>query len=108
MQSARFCAVSAMKLLNRGGGLPQIRHCRSSHGGHHPPFGPPVTYDYMPVPCKPHGLVYRNLQKKFDIFLGASVVFLVFSMGVCIYTDAFSAKCFKNTQSYIDQKKAGK
>uniref|UniRef100_A0A915CXI5 Deltamethrin resistance protein prag01 domain-containing protein n=1 Tax=Ditylenchus dipsaci TaxID=166011 RepID=A0A915CXI5_9BILA len=80
-----------------------------AHGGghgHHAPFGPTVTYDYMPVPCKPHGVVYNQMQKKFNVFLGLSVLFTIASFAVCVQVDAFGMKTWNDPISFSEQRKS--
>ena len=39
--------------------------------------GPPINYDYVPVPFKPFKPVYDELQTKFNRYLGISIVLFV-------------------------------
>lgn len=39
--------------------------------------GPPITLDYMPIPCQPYGVVYNELQSKFNRYLAISAAFFV-------------------------------
>jgi hypothetical protein len=67
-----FCSVA--RAASR-----QLQFQARRNGGHHAPFnpGPPITWDYSPVPCKPYQNVYNELQTKFNTYLGiASVIFI--------------------------------
>uniref|UniRef100_A0A915EC99 acetyl-CoA C-acyltransferase n=1 Tax=Ditylenchus dipsaci TaxID=166011 RepID=A0A915EC99_9BILA len=79
-EGGRYAVIAACAAgghgWNAGGGLSSEINSKSHivcgsrwRHGHHAPFGPTVTYDYMPVPCKPHGVVYNQMQKKFNVFL---------------------------------------
>uniref|UniRef100_A0A1I7X787 Deltameth_res domain-containing protein n=1 Tax=Heterorhabditis bacteriophora TaxID=37862 RepID=A0A1I7X787_HETBA len=75
---------------------------RSGSGGHHEVVnpGPPVTFDYMPVPFQPYSTVYNELQAKFNVYLIASSVLLAVSLGSAIYTDLFIWDALSTPKSY--------
>ncbi|KAE9550572.1 hypothetical protein FO519_006230 [Halicephalobus sp. NKZ332] len=61
-----------------------------SHGHHedHNP-GPPVTFDYSPVPFQSYQVVYNDLQRKFNMYLGVSVALFLVSVGLAVADDVF-------------------
>ncbi|CAJ0600237.1 unnamed protein product [Cylicocyclus nassatus] len=78
-----------------------------SGGGHHEIMnpGPPVTYDYVPVPFQPYGKVYAELQQKFNRYLLISTAMFVTSIALAIYTDLFAWDALTKPSSYRNRHK---
>uniref|UniRef100_A0A0N5AS71 Deltameth_res domain-containing protein n=1 Tax=Syphacia muris TaxID=451379 RepID=A0A0N5AS71_9BILA len=83
-----------------------IRNTRNvNHDASHTNPGPPVTMDYMPVPFKPFKVVYRQLQSKFNFYLGVSVVLFTVTLALAIADDVFKIDAILPPLSYRNRKK---
>nr|CAD2168250.1 unnamed protein product [Meloidogyne enterolobii] len=67
--------------------------------------GPPITYDYFPVPCKPYKPVYDELQRKFNLWLLGGLSFFLFSLYMIYATDATEYEAWARVKSWRDRKR---
>ncbi|KAI6240994.1 Deltameth-res domain-containing protein [Aphelenchoides fujianensis] len=76
----------------------QARRC----GHHDAPVnpGPPITWDYSPVPCQPYQQVHGELQTKFNTYLAISVAMFVGSFTLAILDDVFASSAITPPKSY--------
>ena len=102
-------AIARLGLLRRQ--APRVDVYRAAHDahdshGHHEDHnpGPPVTLDYSPVPFQPYQVVYNDLQKKFNLYLGVSLVLFVISFGMAIADDVFIIEALRPPQSFRNRK----
>ncbi|KAF7636723.1 T-complex protein 1 subunit eta [Meloidogyne graminicola] len=88
--------------------------CLILNDGHHELFhgvpvdpnpGPPITFDYFPVPCQPFKPVYDELQRKFNLYLLGGISFFLFSLYVLYATDGTDYESWASPQSYRDRKR---
>jgi hypothetical protein len=77
-------------------------HAHDHHESHNP--GPPVTYDYIPVPFQKYQTVYGELQSKFNMYLMVSSALLVLSLGIAIADDVFILEAIRPPKSYRERK----
>ncbi|KAI6188069.1 Deltameth-res domain-containing protein [Aphelenchoides besseyi] len=76
----------------------QARRC----GHHDAPVnpGPPITFDYSPVPCQPYQQIYGQLQSKFNTYLAISAVMFVGSFTLALLDDVFAVETMRPPKSY--------
>ncbi|KAI6177201.1 Apoptosis-inducing factor 1 [Aphelenchoides bicaudatus] len=78
----------------------QVQARRNGHGHapHNP--GPPITWDYSPVPSQPYQNVYNELQTKFNTYLAISAVLFVASFSLALADDVFASAAITRPDSY--------
>lgn len=96
MKTTRFNYPS-LRVMNRGlSRLKTLRRFlqqkRCGHGGESVNPGPPITFDYVPVPFQPYQKVYNELNAQFNTYLAISGSMLVCSLALAFYTDIFSVE----------------
>nr|CAD2207690.1 unnamed protein product [Meloidogyne enterolobii] len=67
--------------------------------------GPPITFDYFPVPCKPYKPVYDELQRKFNLWLLGGLSVFLFSLYMIYATDATEYEAWARVKSWRDRKR---
>lgn len=77
------------------------RGAHDHHESHNP--GPPVTYDYMPVPHQKYQTVYGELQSKFNMYLAITSALLVTSLAIAIADDVFILEALRPPKSYRER-----
>ncbi|VDD86866.1 unnamed protein product [Enterobius vermicularis] len=90
--------------------LPVVFRRQARASGHAADFnpGPPVNYDYMPVPFKPYKAVHNQLQTKFNIYLGVSIALFTLSLVLALEDNAFMFEELLPPHSYRYRHKAAK
>ncbi|CAD5221084.1 unnamed protein product [Bursaphelenchus xylophilus] len=82
--------------------LTRIQSKRQASGGHHEIVnpGPPITLDYLPIPQHSYGVVYGELQRKFNTYLIGASIFVVSAFALAIYDDVFAYRAIAKPESY--------
>ncbi|KAL3112465.1 hypothetical protein niasHT_015950 [Heterodera trifolii] len=84
--------------------LAEHGHDDHGHGHHAVNYGPPITYDYTPIPSQPYKKVYKELKQKFITYLAMSFVFFMFCCYVGYSTDVLGYSAWKLPGSYRNRK----
>ncbi|MFH4978201.1 hypothetical protein AB6A40_004910 [Gnathostoma spinigerum] len=71
-----------------------------SEASHSDNPGPPVTYDYIPIPHQKYHSVYARLQKKFNMYLAFSLLLFTGSMYLAYKEDLFAIEAIRAPESY--------
>ncbi|CAD5214858.1 unnamed protein product [Bursaphelenchus okinawaensis] len=93
--------IGRLRLASATARLTRLQARRQAHDHHeivNP--GPPITLDYMPVPQKPYGVVYGELQSKFNMYLIITGVFAASALALALYDDVFAYKAICKPESY--------
>ncbi|MFH4975531.1 hypothetical protein AB6A40_002240 [Gnathostoma spinigerum] len=94
----RFPVISILRITSRRRLLSDSIRCSSGHEVTDP--GPPVTFDYIPIPHQSYRIVYNRLQKKFNRYLAISLVLFTTAMTLAIYDDLFCIDGLRAPESY--------
>ncbi|KAI3415844.1 hypothetical protein GPALN_005415 [Globodera pallida] len=106
----RCLSLASAPLQQQNGASVEVaHHGHDDHGighGHHhvANHGPPLTFDYMAIPSQPYKKVYKELSRKFRVYLAMSLVFFAFSVYVGYVTDVLGYKAWKLPASYRNRK----
>lgn len=96
-QSQTAPKYNVVEIIRSG---PEKKH----HFDIEPNSGPNITADYIPIPCHPYAQVNAELQNKFNMYLGASVLIFLISCYIGWKYDAFWYEGWSSPESYRNRK----
>ncbi|CAJ0567109.1 unnamed protein product, partial [Mesorhabditis spiculigera] len=93
---ARLFALRRVFQQKRNGG---------GHGHAEVNPGPPVTYDYAPIPFQPYNKVIGELNTKFNVYLAIAATAFVASFAYALKSDLFIYEAaWRPPKSYRERK----